>query len=374
MQGPMGRRVAKTLAANVLHYSGLRRALAAIRRSQSGGRRILILGYHRVVADFTGELQRSIPGLLISIETFRRHLLEARAAGYAFCSLDHALEVMAGRRTSARDLCVITFDDGYRDVYRYAFPVLREMGAPATIYLPAGYVGTERRFDHDRLFHMAQVLTAKKQRPLYEGLPAFAPELLEPILTAALSPSAALDAFIAEHSSSDLQDLIGALERQLGGGPELVPEQGDVMSWDEAREMAAAGVDFGAHTVNHAVLTLVDPAVAVREIIESKQIIERELGRPVTSFSYPNGWYSDGIVAALVRAGFRAAVTTEDLVNRIGGDPFALKRKVLWENFSIGMTGEYSAYLTGCHFDDVFGVLGVTRPVLGKHVLAEAIG
>src|SRR4051812_44905529 len=112
------RRVAKDAAANLVHHTGLRRAMAAVRRIQSGGRRILIVSYHRVVADFTGELQRSIPGLLISQETFRRHLLEARAAGYEFASIGDAVDVMTGAKKTKNDLCVVTFDDGYRDVYR----------------------------------------------------------------------------------------------------------------------------------------------------------------------------------------------------------------------------------------------------------------
>jgi hypothetical protein len=70
----MVRRAAKSATAGVIHYSGLRKAMVSFRRYQSGGRRILIVSYHRVVSDFTGELQRSIPGLLISQETFRRHL------------------------------------------------------------------------------------------------------------------------------------------------------------------------------------------------------------------------------------------------------------------------------------------------------------
>ncbi len=64
-------------------------------------------------------------------------------------------------------------------------------------------------------------------------------------------------------------------------------------------------------------------------------------------FAYCNGWYSDEVIRVLAAHGFRSAVTTEDLPNRIGGDPFTLKRKVLWENFSIGMLGDYSTTLTG---------------------------
>jgi hypothetical protein len=82
----------------------------------------------------------------------------------------------------------------------------------------------------------------------------------------------------------------------------------------------------------------------------------------VRDFAYCNGWYSDEVIAALVRNGFRSAVTTEDMPNLIGGDPFTLKRKVLWENFSLGVTGEYSPSLTVCQLDDCFGMLGMRSP------------
>ncbi len=83
-------------------------------------------------------------------------------------------------------------------------------------------------------------------------------------------------------------------------------------------------------------------------------------------FAYCNGWYSDKVIDVLKRNGFRSAVTTEDMPNRIGGDPFTLKRKVLWENFSVGLTGDYSECLTVCQLDDCFSTLGMRAPVLGR--------
>ncbi|MBF5041081.1 polysaccharide deacetylase family protein [Simulacricoccus sp. 17bor-14] len=360
------RRVVKGAAAGFMHYSGVRSAMAKWRRSQSGGRRILIVSYHRVVSDFTGELQRSIPGLLISQETFQKHLEEAAAAGYDFASIGDAVDVMAGRRTAKKDLCVVTFDDGYRDVYRYAYPVLKKLGVPAITYLPTAFIGTDRRFNHDRLFHLVRKMQERKNRPFFDTLPAAAAELLQPILSGHKSASATLDDFIEVHPGSTLTEVIDALEQQLGGDPDLTPEQGDIMNWDEVRRMHRDGFEFGAHTLGHTVLTLESTESVEREIGESKRTIERELGCRVQDFAYCNGWYSDEIIRVLQAQGFRSAVTTEDVPNRIGGDPFALKRKVLWENFSLGMLGDYSPSLTTCQLDDCFGVLGMSSPVLGK--------
>ncbi|OJH36874.1 polysaccharide deacetylase [Cystobacter ferrugineus] len=360
------RRAMKSAAAGVLHHSGLRKALAAYRRHQSGGRRILIVSYHRVVEDFFGELQRSIPGLLISQETFRRHLEGLSAAGYKFATLGEALDVMSGARTAHDDLCVVTFDDGYRDVYRYAYPVLKEMGVPAITYLPAELIGTNHRFNHDRLFHLVHSVQAKGYQPLFDVLPEPAAGLMVEVMSGRKRLSAALDDFIGVHSSATLMDTIRALEERLGPDAQLLPEQGDLMDWDEVRTMSRDGFEFGAHTLGHVVLTHEPLDVVEREVRESKALIERELGKPVRDFAYCNGWYSDDVIDVLMRNGFRSAVTTEDMANRIGGNPFTLKRKVLWENFSVGVTGGYSSSLTVCQLDDCFGTLGMREPVLGR--------
>ncbi len=360
------RRAMKSAAAGVLHHSGLRKALASYRRHQSGGRRVLIVSYHRVVEDFFGELQRSIPGLLISQETFRRHLEGLSAAGYKFATIGEALDVMSGAKTAHDDLCVVTFDDGYRDVYRYAYPVLKEMGVPAITYLPSNLIGTDFRFNHDRLFHLVHQVQAQGFQPMFDVLEEPAASLMTEVMSGRKRLSAALDDFIGHHSSATLVDTIHALEARLGPDVPKLPEQGDLMNWDEVREMARDGFEFGAHTLGHVVLTHEPLDVVEREVRESKAIIERELGTPVRDFAYCNGWYSDEVIDVLMRNGFRSAVTTEDMANRIGGNPFTLKRKVLWENFSVGVTGSYSPSLTVCQLDDCFGTLGMREPVLGR--------
>lgn len=370
--GRLVRRAVKVAAAGVLHYSGLRKAMAVYRRSQSGGRRVLIVSYHRVVEDYTGAAQQSIPGLLISQETFRRHLEEAASAGYEFATIGDAVAVMSGCKATKRDLCVVTFDDGYRDVYRYAYPLLKRMGVPAIVYLPTAFIGTRQRFNHDRLFHLLLLARRRLRRPFFSTVPEPALRLLAPALSGTKPISEVLDGFIGEHSSAEFQMVIEALERELGGGPDLLPEQGDVMDWDEVRRMARDGFEFGAHTQGHTVLTMEPPEVVEREIVESKRAIEREVGGRVQHFAYCNGWYSDEVIRMLKLHGFRSGVTTEDVPNRIGGDPFSLKRKVLWENFSIGMLGGYSAALTGCQLDDCFGMLGMSQLVPGRRAHLSA--
>jgi peptidoglycan/xylan/chitin deacetylase (PgdA/CDA1 family) len=359
-----GRRVLKSATAGVFHYCGLRRATAALRRARSGGRRVLIVGYHRVVEDYDVELARSMPGSLISTATLLRHLREAARAGFEFGSLDQALEVLEGRRVPTKDLFVVTFDDGYRDTYRHAFPMLKALGIPAIFYLPAAMVGTRQRFDHDRLFHVMRMARERRYQPRLGSLPETARPLLEPFLKQNRPLTPVLDNLIGTLPSDELKKLIDCLANELGESAD--PEWGDLMNWDEARRMASAGFEFGAHTLDHVVLTFESRARCERELAGSKQILERELGARIDHFAYCNGWYSEALIEMLARHAFRSGLTTEDLPNQIGGNPFALKRKVLGEEFSLGLMGQYSPALTACCFDDVFNVIGARRPVLGK--------
>ena len=357
------RSAAKALAAGGLHYSGLRRVLARASRIAAGGRRVLILSYHRVVEDFDREAQRSIPGLLLSLSTFENHLDALERAGFDVVPLSAALEVISGRLEPRRDVAVLTFDDGYRDVYEHAFPVLRRRGLPATVYLASGLVGTNARFAHDRLFHLIQLALRAPGRG--RGRNVLAREAADG------QAAHAVDRLIASRSARELLDLIARLEASLGGAGELVPSAGEVLGWEMVQRMAKAGIDFGAHTVHHVVLPFESDEALEQEVAASKRDIEVRLGRPVRDFAYPNGYHDARVVASLVRHGFRTAVTTEDLPNYAGGDLFRLRRKTLWENTSRGPFG-YSSPLTACHLDDVFTLLALTRPVPGSRPAREA--
>ena len=358
---------AKTALAACLNASRARQALASWNRWRAGGRRILVLGYHRVVPDFAEAERSAIPGLLISTATLKAQLECAASAGFEPASLEDALEVMAGRRKARSDLLVVTFDDGYRDVAVHAAPLLASLGVPAICYLATGFIGTDRRFDHDRLYHLARLALARRLRPQGDSA-----ALLAPVLAGQRSVSEALDDFLSCHPVSTVKGVLELLETALASAGDVTPKDGEPMSWDEVRRLAGLGFSLGAHTRSHAVLTLTSGATRADEIRGSKEDIERETGQRVRDFSYCNGWYSAGLIRELAAQGFRSAVTTEDLPNRLGGDPFLLRRKVIWENASLGPDGAFSAQLTRCQLDDVFGSLGLRKPVPGRQLDAGA--
>jgi len=178
-------------------------------------------------------------------------------------------------------------------------------------------------------------------------------------------PQVALERLIARRPTPGLLKLADALEDRLGLSS-WRPQEGELpMSWEMLREMDAQGIVTGAHTAEHTVLTNQRLDDARREIAQCKAALEKGLKRPVKHFAYCNGYYSAGVAQALKAEGFVSAVTTEDMPNAPGVDPFALKRKVLWEGSSAGVLGLYSKPLIACQFEDTFGMLAVQKPVMG---------
>lgn len=360
----LARRAVKGAAALALHHSGARQLLSSVQRRAVGGRRVLILSYHRVVADFAAEKDRSLFTLNIEQKTFRKHL-EVLQNNFDIVSLDDALSVLSGSRNAARDVAVITFDDGYRDVYTHAFPVMRDMRVPGIVYVPSAFIGTDRKLGHDRLYAALCKMQERRISAMAVGVGGQGERWLIDALDGNAPPQVSLERLIARYPTPGLLELASALEDRLGLAHEKFADGQLPMTWDQLREMDAHGIITGAHTAEHTVLTNSRLSDARREIAQCRAALEKGVKKPVRHFAYCNGYYSAGVAQALKAEGFVSAVTTEDMPNVPGGDPYALKRKVLWEGSSWGIDGSYSAALAACQFEDTFGMLALQKPVMG---------
>src|SRR6185369_8696150 len=85
---------------------------------------VLILGYHQVVASLRRGEDDALFGMFISSDIFRRQM-ELLRERYDVISLAQAAAVLRGEANTRRPAVVITFDDGYRDVYEHAWPIMR---------------------------------------------------------------------------------------------------------------------------------------------------------------------------------------------------------------------------------------------------------
>jgi hypothetical protein len=112
--------------------------------------------------------------------------------------------------------------------------------------------------------------------------------------------------------------------------PGRPPEEFSALTWDQVREMARQGIEFGGHTVNHPILqTLPSDESLTREIAGCKARIEQQLQQPLHHFAYPSGKAEEIPAAAkeaVARAGFATAVTTLPGQAAADGDPLWLPR------------------------------------------------
>jgi peptidoglycan/xylan/chitin deacetylase (PgdA/CDA1 family) len=348
------RRAAKAAAAGALLAAGAHRVVRALRTHQAGGARVLLLSYHRATFDFAESARDTIPSMLVSARTLRRHL-EYLARGWEIVSLSDAARVLAeGPRGPGRAFAAITFDDGYADNHAVALPVLAELHVPATVYVATGFTGSAARFTHDRLFVTLRELARRGITPDRAALPA----PLQAYLSAAAgaTPAETLDRLIAWTPHPVVLAVAEALEARTGRSPADLPPGARPLDWDEVKDLAAAGLDVGGHSVSHAALPNLPLAEARREIDGCRDAIAERIGRAPRHFAYPNGFHSPGIRRAVRDAGFETGATTDDRENVRGCDPFTLRRKVLWEGSTLGPLG-YSDALATCALEGVFGVL-----------------
>jgi peptidoglycan/xylan/chitin deacetylase (PgdA/CDA1 family) len=224
---------------------------------------------------------------------------------------------------------VITVDDGRRDFYTCAYPILREFGLTAVMYLPTAFLdGAWLWFDrYQYIFDRSPLKRAECRgvAPLTDASLDLSSRdaryrtFLEIAQQAQWMPAAGRD---------QLGDRLAELLRV--SIPDRPPEEFAPLRWDEVREMARNGIEFGGHTVTHPILQTVASADSLsREIEGCKARIEDELQAPVRHFAYPSGKTEEIPAAAkeaVAHAGFETAVTTLPGQARPGDDPLWLRR------------------------------------------------
>ena len=311
----------KTIAVMVANRSGLLNSYAFLRRKLTKSQ-VAILLYHRVCPQNDNWSLKPL-----SPWSFERQM-EYFYRNYEILPLDRLVQCIRQVKTLPEKAVVITFDDGYKDNYLYAYPILKKYHIPATIFLTTGHIGSSKLFWFDEVSYVIQ-LTPLNQLE-FDKLDSY------PLQTD-IDKSRASHIIINRLKNLPEERKRGLIDQlvstcQVGIPANLGKEL--LLSWGEVREMHADGVAFGAHSVNHAVLTNLPLEEAKREIIQSKKDIEEKLGQPVTAFSYPNGNFNPEIVK-FMKDGFTCAVTA-DIPKLITSkdNPYELNRLGTTEDFN----------------------------------------
>ena len=313
-----------------------------------GGPRPLVIGYHRVVEDVAAAAQTDMPTMLISRAMFERHV-DWIGRHFQFVSLDEIGDRIARDLPFTRPVAAVTFDDGYRDVYENALPVLTRKGIPAAVFVVTELVGRSGWQIHDQLYHLMAKAYMRWDDPwhgltrLLDGVDMSA-MAIPGMRAASRNPYAAVTMLLPSLSREHVGRVMQILTDEVGNGSADVPQ---TVTWAMVDDMRRAGVTIGSHTRTHAWLANESDERGFNEIAGSKQELERRLGEPVHHFAYPGGQFTPPIVDMVARAGYRFAYTACEHHDSTYPS-LTIRRLLLWEGSSIGADGRFSSVILNC--------------------------
>lgn len=317
------------------HVQTLSKGLLRLR--QRGQPRGAILMYHRIASAGADPWR-----LNVSAEHFIEHMAVLRKCTTPI-SLRALIEALHRGQVTDRSV-VVTFDDGYANNLHAALPVLQRFDVPATVFVTTGQVGSGHEFWWDELEQMllrarplpaALTLSVGRATRRWElGTAVNAPE--EPGRPASRATAGSRLAFyhdvwqtLVPLIQHDRHLAMGALKDWSGVEP-TTRQTHRPLTGDEIATLSSHGlVEIGAHTVTHPRLPALPRSAQRAEIGDGKTHLERLVGKPVTSFSYPFGKL-DQVTATLVReAGFNCAVSNESEAVWRASSPMQLPRLVV---------------------------------------------
>jgi peptidoglycan/xylan/chitin deacetylase (PgdA/CDA1 family) len=286
-------------------------ALGAIRNRRRD--RLRIFMYHRF--DW-------VPG---AADALARQCAHLRGA-YAPVTLDAVADHLEAGRPFPPNAVAVTVDDGHADFERIALPVFLAHGIPVTLYLATDFVDGAAWLWFDRIEYALR----RTRRPSFvdplsgDALPLATRAERSAAFVAVVERAKAIpDAALRRLPA----DVAAALDVDL---PAAAPAEYSAVSWETVRRMQGLGVEIGAHTRSHPILSRLPGRDALEEeIAGSSRRIEEMTGTPARHFCYPNGRDEDltpETVDIVRGAGFRTAVTTVPGLADLGSDPLRLRR------------------------------------------------
>lgn len=320
----------RSLLADFLYYTGTMFILTLIRLRK----RVVVLMYHRVLnpSEYYGVASQK--GILVTTELFKKHMVFLKRHAHVI-SLSEFLEHIRDRIPFKSKSCLVTFDDGWEDNFRNAFPVLREFQIPAVIFSSGSYLNTQKRFWQEDF-----LLAVQEIRRLFKTDDSFRKEISGNPVLEFISKIMTVD---DESMEMEIQILINQVKKwtkqkrdhllaslkHVAGQTtflEADTTRRSFMSAHEVTEMIEEGVALGSHGMSHEILTNLSTEEVQRELGESRDYLQHTFGIEADAFSYPNGNYNEPIINMVKQNGYRVAFGTQSGYVRLGDNPYSLNR------------------------------------------------
>ena len=288
--------------------------------SRMAARHVAVLRYHSVLPRQCALASRIGKAIVHDTDTFAEHM--------ALLSKQYGMvrvgDLFASfQRKTRRSIC-ITFDDGFRDNYQYAAPILERYGLRATFYVTAGCIDGFCppwfcRLKHS--FHATSVRHWRDADGNTWNLLDFQEK--QEAFRAACAHCAVL-------TGDSLSAAVQQLEEDLDVRMEWDGKERLMMTASEIRDLDARGHTIGSHGMEHPNIGQIPESAVRREMQDSKTTLEDILGHEVKHFSYPSPilqpHYTDETTAICKECGYATAVTCKHGACSSADNPFIIPR------------------------------------------------
>ncbi len=299
------------------------------------GKDILILMYHRVSPEKGESLLIPLPPDIFEEQ------MKVISKKYKVVFLRELPALLKDKSKSNEKILILTFDDGYKDNYVYAYPILKKYNIPATIFISSSYINNQKNFWWDQIYQIIKNLRIKKLT--LNGI------ISCPLKTEADKECCAFS-LVEKLKKLPLAETTSLIEQLIKKYELRLDENTNVMLWEDINKMDENIVDIGAHTVNHTMLSILNPKMIEYEIIQSKKDIENNTSREAITFSYPYGTsesFNKEVINVVKQNGFCCAVTGIPTPIRKNSNLFTLGRI----NGNIQDLYKYNISISGLFWD-----------------------
>jgi len=336
-------RVLKGFVSSIVYYAGVARLYRIFIENNNG---VKILAYHRIGMDGI------INGMNIAVSNYEKQMRYVRRY-YNVIDLYEAVDMLERRLTIPNNSLVVTFDDGYRANYLYAFPILKRYGISATIFLTVGAIERNEmlwfdivteafKYTKKHEFNGEVLGIGKKKINTYNRRLSVADTVME----------------IMKNIAGDKRKkMLESVVKELGVDIAGIAPKRPMLSWEEINHMKEYGITFGSHGMSHTILTKLTTEELEYEISESKRIIREKTGIDVVLFAYPNGLYTDfngEIGHMLKKYDYRAAVTLIKGNNTFSESIFSLKRYCITAGMESSVLGRFSKTIFAVEMSGIY--------------------
>ncbi len=318
----------KVFIAFLLYYTGI----LYIYRIICLRKKTIVLMYHRVLPKVLREGTFSHSGIIVDDAIFEMQVRYLKKI-FKVVTLEEFSRKHREGINFDRPACLITFDDGWKDNYTYAYPILKKYEMPATIFMPVNYIDNNIQFWQEKLtgILMDMYFMGKDNTDNYQ---MYFDLLKKYNLQEIMSVSEDnIRSSVAEEVSKmkmltykEIEQIIAGLSENVEFSKGGMENCDSFLSWDEVRQMKDDGISFGSHGMNHKILTNVTSSEAEYEIAESMKVLKNKINEDISSISYPNGNYKSNIIEMVKSHGYQTAFSTENGFVDMADNPYSLKR------------------------------------------------